>query len=417
MIDLKFDHVSKRYWLYPEADGDAAKSSLWRKVRKLFRKREEFWALQDVSFEVERGEAVGIIGHNGAGKTTILKLLFNITAPTRGEITINGRLSALLEISSGFHPELTGRENVYLNGSLLGMERREITKKLDEIIEFAEVRPFIDVPVKRYSLGMHLRLGFSIAAHLDPDILLLDEILTVGDAPFQAKCLERITGLKKAGKTIVFVSHNLSAVEALCDRVLLVHHGRIIKSGDPREVIKEYEQVLSTLPTKSSNRLLSVAGAPPAEVVSISLRNSAGQRTSMFSTGDSVRAELELTVREAVADAIVEVYFYSVFGTLHTHFTTEVGEPLNLKPGRYVVEFFCPELSLELASFDVEASIKRRGMGFSEHLDYKQVGFIGVTKGKSVHGYFHMTHTWEFKELPSIPEPTEGLAPLGKELE
>ncbi len=417
MIDLKFDHVSKRYWLYPEGDGDAAKNSLWRRVTKLFRKGKEFWALSDVSFEVERGEAVGIIGHNGAGKTTILKLLFNITAPTRGEITIRGRLSALLEISSGFHPELTGRENVYLNGSLLGMERREITKKLEQIIEFAEIRPFIDVPVKRYSLGMHLRLGFSIAAHLDPDILLLDEILTVGDAPFQAKCLERITGLKEAGKTIVFVSHNLSAVEILCDRVLLVHHGRIVKSGKPREVLTEYEQLLSTLPTKPSQRLISVEDSPPAEVVSISLRDSAGQRTSIFSAGDSVRAELELTVREALEDAIVEVYFYSVFGTLHTHFTTEVGEVINLKPGRYVFEFFCPELGLELASFDVEASIKRRGMGFSEHLDYKRVGFISVTKGKSVHGFFHTAHTWKFKELPSLRETTEDLAPLGKELE
>src|SRR5712691_10777035 len=187
MIDLTFDRVSKKYRIYREPAETAVGPSALSKVRRLWSGWQDFWAPRDVSFEVERGEALGIIGQNGAGKSTILKLLYNITAPTKGQITINGRLAALIEVASGFHPELTGRENVFLNGSLLGMKRREITNKLDSIVDFAGIAPFIDTPVKRYSSGMYLRLGFSIAAHLDPDILLLDEVLAVGDAAFQAK--------------------------------------------------------------------------------------------------------------------------------------------------------------------------------------------------------------------------------------
>src|ERR1044071_8549252 len=219
MIDPQLKKVSKKYRIRRDADGGA---SVVRKLLSLRRRKEDFWALKDVSFEVKRAEALGIIGHNGAGKSTILKLLSRITTPTNGEIMINGRLSALIEVGSGFHPELTGRENIYLNGSILGMRRREITRKLDSIVDFAGVRQFIDTPVKRYSSGMYVRLGFAIAAFLDPDILLLDEVLAVGDAAFQAQCLQRIGELKRMETTISFISHDLGAVERLCDRVLLM---------------------------------------------------------------------------------------------------------------------------------------------------------------------------------------------------
>jgi len=256
-IDLRFDRVSKRYLIPHEAE-DHGNSHPWiRKLRSLWRTPREFWAVREVTFEVERGEALGIIGHNGAGKSTILKLLASITTPSSGEITINGRAAALIEVGSGFHPELTGRENVYLSGSILGMARSEVGRKLESIIDFAEIREFIDIPVKRYSSGMYVRLGFAIAAHLEPEILLLDEVLAVGDLAFQRKCLDRVRALRQAGRTIIFISHDLNAVEALCDRVLLMQRGEVIADGPPGEVIGQYK----ALATKGTTSLFPGIGS------------------------------------------------------------------------------------------------------------------------------------------------------------
>src|ERR1700719_1227775 len=240
MIDLTFHRVSKKYNI--RAHG-ASPESWYGRGFPGRKKSGQMWALRNVSFQVNEGEALGIVGHNGAGKTTILKILSGITTPTSGEITIRGRLAALVEVSSGFHPELTGRENIYLHGAMLGMRRSEIRQKLDSIIEFSGVGQYIDVPVKRYSSGMYVRLGFSIAAHLDPDILLLDEVLAVGDAAFQSKCLECIAELRRAGRTIVFISHDLAAVYRLCDRAILLSHGCVLSDGPPRQVIDEYQQM------------------------------------------------------------------------------------------------------------------------------------------------------------------------------
>jgi len=240
MTDLLVERVSKRYTVTEPISEESDRGALRRTVSRFRQRPVEFWALRDISFQVARGETLGIIGDNGAGKSTLLKLLSGVTSPTTGQLTVRGRMSALIEVGSGFHPELTGRENVYLSGSILGMRRREIAAKLERIIDFAGVRRFIDTPVKRYSSGMYLRLGFSIAAHLEPDILLLDEVLAVGDAEFQAKCLERINELHRHGRTIVFISHDLSAVEYLCRRVLLLGHGRILADGPPREVVEMY---------------------------------------------------------------------------------------------------------------------------------------------------------------------------------
>ena len=243
MTDLQVDRVSKRYKLSETMSEEPDRSAMRRTIDRFRSRPVEFWALRDVSFQVGRGETLGIIGDNGAGKSTLLKLLSGVTSPTSGRITVRGRMSALIEVGSGFHPELTGRENVYLSGSILGMRRREITQKLERIIDFAGVRRFIDTPVKRYSSGMYLRLGFSIAAHLEPDILLLDEVLAVGDVEFQAKCLERINELHSHGRTIVFISHDLSTVEHLCRRVLLLSQGRILADGPPRDVIETYRNL------------------------------------------------------------------------------------------------------------------------------------------------------------------------------
>jgi lipopolysaccharide transport system ATP-binding protein len=203
-------------------------------------KKQEFWALQDINFEVQQGETFGVIGHNGAGKSTLLKILSRITPPTLGEARLRGRVGALLEVGTGFHPELTGRENVFLNGAILNMPRAEIQRRFDEIVEFADIGPFIDTPVKRYSSGMQLRLAFSVAAHLEPEILIVDEVLSVGDVSFQQKCLDRMEDVSREGRTIVFISHNLGAVRNLCDRAMLLSRGRVNAIGGVGDVINEY---------------------------------------------------------------------------------------------------------------------------------------------------------------------------------
>lgn len=203
---------------------------------------ETIWALREVSFAIKQGEVVGIIGPNGAGKTTVLKILSRITEPTEGYAEIHGRVGSLLEVGTGFHPELTGRENVYLNGSILGMKKREIDRKFEEIVEFAEVAKFIDTPVKHYSSGMYVRLAFSVAAHLEPEILLVDEVLAVGDAAFQKKCLGKMGDVAKEGRTVLFVSHNMVALQSLCDWAILLNDGKVMEEGPPRKVVSKYLQ-------------------------------------------------------------------------------------------------------------------------------------------------------------------------------
>jgi ABC-type polysaccharide/polyol phosphate transport system ATPase subunit len=393
MFDLKLEHVSKRYRIRRESETSAAQGALARRLQSLRRRSEEFWAVRDVSFGVERGEALGIIGHNGAGKSTILKLLSSITAPTSGEITINGRLSALIEVGSGFHPELTGRENIYLNGSILGMRRRRITEKLDSIVEFAGVRQFLDTPVKRFSSGMYVRLGFSIAAHLDPDILLLDEVLAVGDAAFQSKCLQRIGDLKRAGTTIVFISHDLSAVERLCDRVLLLRQGRIVAAGKPRDVIAEYQN--SAFQSSQPPREEMGNQEKLVEIGRLSFRDEEGRETSVLRAGEPFTVSLGFTAHERVDDAVFEVFFYSAERELQCQCTTEVsGGRIAVEPGAGKVEFSGPGLGLLTGVYYTDVVIKERGS--PKFFDWSRwnSAALRVDPGKLVRGKFFMPCEW-----------------------
>ncbi len=206
---------------------------------------EEFWALKDVSFEVAQGEVLGIIGRNGAGKSTLLKVLSRITEPTKGRVTLRGRVASLLEVGTGFHPELTGRENIFLNGAILGMTRSEITKKFEEIVDFAGVEKFLDTPVKRYSSGMYVRLAFAVAAHLDPEILIIDEVLAVGDSEFQKKCLGKMKDVAMYGRTVLLVSHNMGSIKQLCSRCLLMENGKLVSMGDVDKAVSSYVRVPS----------------------------------------------------------------------------------------------------------------------------------------------------------------------------
>ena len=256
---------------------------------------EEFWALQGVSFEVRPGEVVGIIGRNGAGKSTLLKILSRITRPTTGHVALRGRVGSLLEVGTGFHPELTGRENIYLNGSILGMSRHEITRRFDDIVTFADVTRFLDTPVKRYSSGMSVRLAFAVAAHLEPEILLIDEVLAVGDAQFQRKCIGRIKSISQQGRTVLFVSHNMAAVLNLCQRGILISHGGVESDGPVSSVVETYTRTLATPqggrldlkthPSRASGCLPLIAG--------VSFINSRGEVTDTFGCGESLVIALE----------------------------------------------------------------------------------------------------------------------------
>ena len=375
MIDLQFKGVSKVYRVRQEVEPDAAAHPLVRRLRALRLRRQEFWALRDVSFEVGRGEALGIIGHNGAGKSTILKLLSNITTPTTGEIVINGQLSALIEVGSGFHPELTGRENVFLSGSILGMRRREIAAKLEQIVDFAGVRPFIDTPVKRYSSGMYVRLGFSIAAHLDPDILLLDEVLAVGDASFQAKCLERIGELKRGGTTIVFISHDLNAVERLCGRVLLMQRGRLVANGPAAEVIAQYKRSAAGEPgalgMAAERKWPDLAQAPSDGVVrlrGVRVRTLEGQTTGSIDIRQPVGIEMTYEVLEPGHTLVPNYHFFNEEG-LHLFAVQEVGPEWRRRPrpmGQYVSTAWLP------GNFLSEGAL-RVSLGVSSHIPVSAV--------------------------------------------
>lgn len=245
MNAIVVEQLGKRYVIGHQVQHDTLRDAIMHRLRRgragdARPAQEDFWALRDVGFEVKAGEVIGIVGANGAGKSTLLKILSRITEPTTGRVTLRGRVASLLEVGTGFHPELSGRENIFLNGAILGMSRAEIRRKFDEIVAFAEIERFLDTPVKRYSSGMYVRLAFAVAAHLDPEILIVDEVLAVGDAQFQAKCLGKMNQVASGGRTVLFVSHNLGAMLELCQTGLLLKAGRMISRGPIRDVVRDY---------------------------------------------------------------------------------------------------------------------------------------------------------------------------------
>jgi lipopolysaccharide transport system ATP-binding protein len=325
---------------------------LLRRARSAQLERQEFWALKDVSFQVHRGEAFGIIGANGAGKSTMLKVLTGIMKPTQGAVRVTGRLSALIEVSAGFHPDLTGRENIFLNGAILGMSRAEIRRRFEEIVAFSGLEEFIDTPVKRYSSGMFARLGFSVAAHVDPDVLLVDEVLSVGDYLFQRKCVERMTKILADGATVVFVSHNLRAVANLCHRSLLLERGHVTEIGRTADVLKAY------LGRGAQGR--TIAPESDVEIVSVLTACPDGPRME-FASGDAMRVNVEVKARRAVEDFAVVVQIsddqqYPLFDTC----TQRLGAgPLVLRTGETLRCGFDVDLRLAEGTFHVSAYVHR----------------------------------------------------------
>lgn len=314
--------------------------NVWDKLARLLHPRRDihedhsFWALKDVSFEVQPGEVVGIIGRNGAGKSTLLKILSQIVEPTSGHAIVRGRMGSLLEVGTGFQPELTGRENIYLNGAILGMKREEINAKFNEIVAFAEVEKFLDTPVKRYSSGMYVRLAFSVAAYLEPEILIVDEVLAVGDATFQKRCTDKMSELARSGKTILFVSHNLHLVSLLCKRAVRLDHGRVTNIGSSSAVIQDFLHSTRAESVRGQLQDKQHFGNGRARFIRAWLVNDHGEQQSTFTSGDDLRIRMEIESVEHLPDVAAAVVLTNQHGVrIVTSWTKEVNYPLSLKPG------------------------------------------------------------------------------------
>ena len=356
-LAIRLDHVYKRFRRGELYDSlrDLVPGLVGRGLRR-WRERElderEFWAMEDICLQVRRGDTLGIIGDNGAGKSTLLKHLAGIMQPTRGTITVSGRLSALIEVGAGFHPDLTGRENVFLNGVILGMSRAEIAGKFDEIVAFSGVEAFIDTPVKRYSSGMYARLGFSVAAHLDPDILVIDEVLSVGDFAFQAKSLQKMQSMSQGGATVVFVSHNLHAVSELCARTVLIDKGRLVAEGPTADVIRAY--------TDRERAKLDSARTGAVLIRSVTLRGADGP-TVRFEPGDMMLVDVAFEVSERCAgvDVILAIHGDDLERLLDTSTGRLGAQPVPLESGQTGIATFELYLHLAKGTFHVAASLWR----------------------------------------------------------
>lgn len=370
---IRVQNLSKQYQLGARQSGgyrtlreglaDAC-TAPWRKARSWMRGEKpssepgsrSMWALNDVSFDVAPGEVVGIIGRNGAGKSTLLKVLSKITEPTAGHVEIRGRIASLLEVGTGFHPELTGRENIYLNGAILGMRRSEIQRKFDDIVEFAEVKQFLDTPVKRYSSGMYVRLAFAVAAYLEPEILVVDEVLAVGDLAFQKKCLDRMKDLGRRGDTILFVSHNMGTIASLCDRGIVMDQGRVASIGDARSQICKYLEAQSN---RSSTMLCDRedrTGNGVARVTEISFINSSGAPVQTLCSGDDFAIRFQYKGSQPLRNVELFAWVCNEDGIRVTSFSNRYTGAifplcaaegvlrcrvprLTLTPGRYLLDF------------------------------------------------------------------------------
>ena len=362
---------------------------------------EEIWALKDVSFEVKQGDRVGIIGRNGAGKSTLLKILSRITEPTKGRVRIKGRVGSLLEVGTGFHPELTGRENIFLNGAILGMTKAEIKRKFDEIVDFAEIEKFLDTPVKRYSSGMYVRLAFSVAAHLDPEVLLIDEVLAVGDTQFQKKCIGKMKDVRSSSQTILFVSHNMTAVRALCNRAILVKQGCLAKDGCPTDVVGEY---MDNFSSQSRVREWKDEEKAPknstATIRKVSICDAGGEEIDRVFTDTDFHVEIDYTVNVDGSSVGLTVVFNDsenncVFGSINNHEINFYGK--SMKKGVYKSICSVPANLFNNGFYFINITIF--GKNYSDPVIVSDALSIEIFDGIKVRGDFHGVYAGTFRPL------------------
>ena len=350
--------LGKAYTIAHQEKATLASEALMAKLRNPFGRvsKETFWALKDVEFDIEKGDVVGIVGRNGAGKSTLLKVLSRITTPTTGEVRLYGRVGSLLEVGTGFHPELTGRENIYLNGAILGMRKSEIDRQFDAIVDFAEVERFLDTPVKRYSSGMYVRLAFAVAAHLNPEILIVDEVLAVGDAQFQQKCLGKMQDVsRQEGRTVLFVSHNMAAVKRLCRTGLLMHQGNSLVRGTVEEVMAAYAQLGTRSQLASSGGIL--FEGPLSRVNRIAFGRD-GTSGSAY-PGEKLELTIEFELFDQISKPSLEFVIGSAAGERSVVLNTRIaGCEMDGSPGRYAITATIDDLSITPGSYHVSASLQ-----------------------------------------------------------
>ncbi len=389
---ITVENLGKKYVLRHQPGGGrhryvALRDVLAYKFKALFKPRaqgqndarEEFWALKNVGFEIQQGEAVGIIGRNGAGKSTLLKLLSRITEPSEGQIELEGRVASLLEVGTGFHPELTGRENIFLNGAVLGMTRAEIRKKFDEIIAFAEVEKFLDTPVKHYSSGMYMRLAFAVAAHLEPEILVVDEVLAVGDAAFQKKCLGKMQQVGQSGRTVLFVSHNMDAIARLCSKCFYLVEGQLKMTGAPRDVIKAYsehsKQISGEIDLTQLPRRFEGNGA--ARLLRLRSLQNGSIAAWCYEYGMPLEFSLEFSVSMLLEDPEIGYAIFSLTGTELIGATTYQEHALErLAPGRYLMRIVISDVSLNPGTYVLAVGISAQERGADHILEAAQIEIV-----------------------------------------
>ncbi len=411
---IKAEKLSKQYYIgVRESSPTTLRGKLFGGSRALFKNLrrnrhspgEVLWAVKDASFEVYPGEVVGIIGRNGSGKSTLLKILSRITEPTEGRARIYGRVGSLLEVGTGFHPELTGRENVYLNGTILGMSREKIKRKFDEIVAFAEVEKFIDTPVKHYSSGMYVRLAFAVAAHVEPEVLLVDEVLAVGDEAFQRKCIQKVSKLRQQGHTILLVSHDLNTVRGVCNRAAWFLNGRLNEIGETEHVAKLYREYMLSVEeaTASNDAPVPLAAKKLAEVqetgtriTSVKLLNHKGTETTKFQTGERMRVVARYESARLIKRPSFGVGIVRQEGNIHCHGCTTGADGIRLTPFQGEGEFELEYESLDLLPGTYKVTVGVWEQDGNIQLDsYLDAAFFEVRSSLSDHGLFHLRHRWK----------------------
>jgi len=408
-VVIRTENLGKKYIIGHQKQGSYltlrdslshAGREMWQAIRHPFSPNrektdvEEFWALKDVDLEIKEGDRVGIIGRNGAGKSTLLKILSRITEPTTGRVSIKGRVASLLEVGTGFHPELTGRENIFLNGAILGMTRHEIRRKFDEIVAFAEVEKFLDTPVKRYSSGMYVRLAFAVAAHLEPEILLVDEVLAVGDAQFQKKCLGKMGEVSSEGRTVLFVSHNMLAIKKICDRSIFLNDGKIMSDGTSDSIIDSYRNSIKS--GTVDNDLVSIksrTGSGKLRFVRYAIENSSGKETGYGITGQECKVNLFCKCYENLNNVTFGIAIFDKEGVRLSSMTSLLlNKTFSVVSGPTKVVFSIPNLPLNQGHYSILVDANIDGVT----LDRIEDTFILTVEN----GDF-----WKTGKLPALDNP------------